>query len=250
MNYQEHQLTKKSWGRIFRITGFISVVSALASVAATHIFLNLFANGVNLQGTIIAFIMPLVLGTPMLLFMSLRQEQLRTLNELLDLAATTDWLTGCLNRGAFTAHATSRLAQSSVGPEGGALLLLDADSFKTINDRFGHNHGDDALRLLAQTISASVRSTDLVGRVGGEEFCIYLDHATPVVVDAIAERIRGAIANLSFSPNGETCPLSVSIGGACFMQSGDFEKLYRLADQRLYSAKNRGRDCVAIARAA
>ncbi|WDR04923.1 GGDEF domain-containing protein [Devosia rhodophyticola] len=250
MHQHKQRLSRQSWVRVLRITALISVFSVLFSVLATKLLMETFSQGINLQGTLVAIIMPLILGTPMLFFMSLKNEQLRALNKLLDLAATTDWLTGCLNRGTFTAQTTHRLAKSLVGPDGGALLLLDADGFKSINDRFGHNQGDEALRLFAQTIRASVRGSDLVGRVGGEEFCIYLDNANPATVDRIAERIRGAIAGLSFRPNGQPYQLSVSIGGACFMQTGDFDNLYRLADQRLYAAKNRGRDCVAIARAA
>ena len=128
--------------------------------------------------------------------------------------------------------------------------MFDLDRFKSINDRFGHAVGDSVLLETAKACQAGLRQTDLVGRLGGEEFGVYLTGADLDTTDQVAERIRLAISRLQFSPAGLLHPLSVSIGGATFALRADFNDLYRLADQRLYEAKHAGRDRVALMQAA
>ena len=212
----------------------------------------MFSAGLNVQGLMISIIMPVALGAPMMFYLTLRHEQLRHANGQLELLATTDWLTNCLNRGAFTQRVTRDLERrmAQIDADGGALLVIDVDDFKAVNDRFGHQQGDEALRLIADTIRACVRASDIVGRLGGEEFGIYLGGADLFIADHVAERIRRAVSELSFMPQATSCPLSVSIGGAAFASRAAFSDLYRLADQRLYDAKNTGRDRVALMRAA
>jgi diguanylate cyclase (GGDEF)-like protein len=131
-------------------------------------------------------------------------------------------------------------------PPRGALLVIDADDFKQVNDRFGHDLGDHALRQIAAAILATVRRQDLVGRIGGEEFAVLLSGADYAIAARVAERIRRAVNAIVFAPGGTPCPLSVSIGGALFEAPAPFMALYRQADQRLYEAKHLGRDRVAL----
>jgi diguanylate cyclase (GGDEF)-like protein len=91
-----------------------------------------------------------------------------------------------------------------------------------------------------------VRSGDLVGRLGGEEFGVFLPGANDVNAADVAERIRRAIAEAAFLPNGASCPLSVSVGGAVYEARIDFSDLFRVADQRLYQAKEAGRNRVQL----
>jgi diguanylate cyclase (GGDEF)-like protein len=130
------------------------------------------------------------------------------------------------------------------------LLFVDADDFKSVIDRFGHEAGDDALQLIASAIRQAVRSTDLVGRLGGEEFGVFLTDSDTATADHVAERIRRSVSAIAFAPGGTPCPLSVSIGGATFVTHAPFGDLYRLADQHLYEAKKTGRDRVAMMQAA
>ena len=239
-------LPKRAWLRIQRITGALVAISVALSVILTNIIMETFSAGINVQGLAVAIIMPLALGGPMTFFLMLKHEQLRQANEQLERLATTDWLTGCLNRGAFTANVTRHLE----GRRTGAMLVVDADDFKSINDRFGHGNGDDALCAIARAIGAGVRSGDLVGRLGGEEFGIFLADADLAAADHVAERVRRAVAAIAFMPDGVPCPLSVSIGGAAYAAPTQFTDLYRLADRRLYDAKNTGRDRVALMQAA
>lgn len=150
-----------------------------------------------------------------------------------------DDMTGLLTRHAF------RTALSGEGdaPTAGALLIVDADRFKQINDTFGHQAGDLALLEIAGAITGALRQSDLVARVGGEEFAVFLRGADPAEAEQVAERIRQNVANASFSPDeGIAVPLSVSIGGAMSGDGQSFARLFESADRRLYEAKNAGRN--------
>ncbi|UJW87353.1 GGDEF domain-containing protein [Devosia sp. SL43] len=228
----------------------ITAVSVALSVIFTNMIMETFSAGVNVQGLAVSIVMPLALGGPMVFFLMHKHEQLRHANQQLVHLASTDWLTTCLNRGAFTGLVMRHLDRRTADNEGGALLIVDADEFKSVNDRFGHDSGDEALRQIADAIRSAVRSTDVVGRLGGEEFGIFLRGADLAAADHVAERVRHAVSSIQFMPNDVTCPLSVSIGGAAYTTSTQFSDLYRLADQRLYDAKNTGRDRVAMMQAA
>lgn len=216
----------------------------------TNAIMETFSAGVNVQGLAVSILTPLVLGAPMTFALMLKHEQLRHANRQLEHLAATDWLTACLNRGAFTRAVTQHLAGPGASRRNGALLVVDADDFKSVNDRFGHDQGDEALRLLSAAIQAAVSGRGLIGRLGGEEFGVFLPNASPDAADQAAEQIRSAVAAIAFEPGGAPCPLSVSIGGTTFAGPAEFSELFRLADQRLYDAKNSGRDCVAMMQAA
>ena len=243
-------LPKRAWLRIYRVTGAITLISVVLSVIFTNMIMETYSAGVNVQGLAVSIIMPLALGGPMTWFLVLKHEQLRHANDQLEHMASTDWLTACLNRGAFTGAVSSHLARRAPRGNGGALLIVDADDFKSVNDRFGHEAGDEALQLVACAIRKAVRGTDLVGRLGGEEFGIFLAESDAATADHVAERIRASVAAIAFAPGGTPCPLSVSIGGATYAEQAPFGELYRLADQHLYEAKNMGRDRVAMMQAA
>lgn len=244
-------LPKRAWAHVYRVTGGIVAVSIVISIILTNAFMEVFSEGVNVQGLAVSVIMPIVLGGPMTFFLALKHEQLRFANAQLAHMAAVDWLTECLNRGAFTQAVASHLDRRHQRPgEGGALLIADADDFKRVNDTFGHDIGDQALRLMAQAIREAVGENVLVGRLGGEEFGIFLAGADLATADRVAEQVRMAVAGIDFVPTDLPCRLSVSIGGAAYIARTRFADLYRLADQRLYEAKNTGRDRVAMMQAA
>lgn len=246
------ELPKRAWLRIQRMTGVIIAVSVALSVIFTNLIMEIFSAGINVQGLAVSIVMPIALGGPMTFFLILKHEQLRHANQQLEYLAATDWLTTCLNRGAFTDRVTRLLDRytAGTGEAGGALLIVDADDFKSVNDRFGHDRGDEALRQIADAIRMAIRSTDVVGRLGGEEFGIFMTGADLAAADHVAERVRRAVSAIDFKPDGTEWPLSVSIGGAAYNARAQFSDLYRLADQRLYEAKNTGRDRVALMQAA
>ena len=239
-------LPTSSWRRIRRVSFVMTATALTLSIVVSTVIMDRFGSGISLAGLSLAALMPLVLGAPMAFILLLRHEQLCVVNRQLEQLASTDWLTGCRTRGAFTHQVARRLADT-----GGALLVIDADNFKTVNDRFGHDLGDAALCLIARTLQTATASTEaIVGRLGGEEFGIFLVGADAAAADRIAQRVRAAVSAIPFSPGGTDWPLSVSIGGALCQSATPFSILYRCADQRLYQAKNSGRDCVAMMQAA
>src|SRR5690606_27304594 len=140
-------------------------------------------------------------------------------HEELFVVASTDSLTNCLNRRAFTALVEGYLARldSSRDRDNGALLILDVEHIKAVNDLFGHEAGDEVLQLIAATIKTNVREVDLVARLGGEEFGVFLAATDPARTKQVAERIRSAVNGIDFRVMGTPHPLSLSIGGVSFL---------------------------------
>jgi diguanylate cyclase len=116
-------------------------------------------------------------------------------------------------------------------PRRGSALVIDVDHFKAVNDRFGHMFGDDALRKISSEIKESVRESDLVGRIGGEEFGVFLPGATRREAAVVAERIRASVNAAKFSPQAGLVPLSVSVGATVYGSRSSFNEMFRLADE-------------------
>ena len=165
-------------------------------------------------------------------------------------AAMIDSKTGLLNAVAWQQLAGRELARASRDQRGAALLMLDIDHFKAVNDRFGHLAGDAVLRTVAEALKRELRDYDTVGRFGGEEFVVLLPDTDIARSILVAQRLRNAIgvattdhANLAKG----TDPLTVSVGVACFPMHGlELEELMRAADSALYRAKALGRDRVVL----
>ena len=131
----------------------------------------------------------------------------------------------------------------------GHVLMLDVDHFKTINDQWGHQVGDAALTLIAQTLRGRVRVFDSIARYGGEEFVVVMPGTGELDALSAAERLRGAIEELRFVPEtGLSHRLTVSVGVACCVPGASMtpERLIQAADQALYAAKRAGRNRVEV----
>ncbi|MCB1384015.1 MAG: GGDEF domain-containing protein [Notoacmeibacter sp.] len=170
-------------------------------------------------------------------------RHLREENARLRKRADVDPMTGFLNRDAFL----NRLAGRRRRCDAGALLVIDADHFKQVNDRYGHQAGDEALMAMATAMRGSVREDDLLGRIGGEEFAILLAGATAQDALLIAERIRCAVEAVRFEPaDGIRHRLTVSVGGVSHHPGDDIAGWMHAADTCLYQAKSGGRNLVVI----
>ena len=185
--------------------------------------------------------------------LELRAQEVGDLRQALEKAqaeALQDSLTGLRNRRAFES-AVREIAQGSAdGLRGAALLLVDIDRFKQVNDTYGHLLGDKVLRAVAHVLQSNVKGRDIVARVGGEEFAVLLLQATAAGAHALAEQIRIAIAQgkLRTSTTGEHIgAITVSAGLTIAGPGESLEVIFHRADSALYEAKNAGRNRVCTA---
>jgi diguanylate cyclase (GGDEF)-like protein len=164
----------------------------------------------------------------------------------LEYLATHDTLTGLYNRREFMRLAEMELARGARFPADVCMLMVDLDFFKKINDQYGHPAGDAVLQQVAVLLAAGVRSTDIVARMGGEEFIVLLPNTAIEGALAAAEKLRSAIRAQHLKVQSLLVPVTVSIGVSAITkaQRGTVDELYTAADLALYAAKHGGRDRV------
>ena len=183
-------------------------------------------------------------------------KQLNTNNAALKLEtdkfrrlSTVDTLTQTYNRFGIEQAVSTLMAsnnRSAATAPGFALLIIDVDHFKRINDRRGHDVGDQVLQRIARIITESIRPEDFIGRWGGEEFIVIMPNAEKEAAFTMAEKIRMDIYGTPFEPNN---PLSItaSFGVSARLYNEDFASTFKRADKALYEAKAQGRNCSVIA---
>jgi diguanylate cyclase (GGDEF)-like protein len=162
-------------------------------------------------------------------------------------AAMVDSLTGLANRRAFLDSAGQLTQTQTARDLPVAVFMIDLDRFKSVNDRFGHSVGDEVLRIFAESARAHLRPSDIVARLGGEEFAVLLADACRDNAFAVAERIRSTFAAAAASVGGHAVNATASIGVAIIQDpQQDIAALLAQADQALYRAKARGRNRVVV----
>ncbi|HXR42094.1 MAG TPA: GGDEF domain-containing protein [Acidothermaceae bacterium] len=168
-------------------------------------------------------------------------------------AARTDAKTGLANSSYWREVAEREIARARSGREPLAVLLVDVDHFKDVNDRYGHLTGDEVLRAVANALTDGLRPRDFVGRFGGEEFVVLLTGSDLEQGKHAAERIREHVADVTVEPSNRRDPVrvTISVGVAAFRESGhSVHELLDAADTALYAAKHAGRNCVRVAEGA
>ncbi len=264
-------------GAVLRKVALVTAGAVGASLAATlilRVFFGPLLDGVVPSLTVAALVPGLIapLGSWRLLALT---ERLRIANLQLKRLSETDPLTQVLNRRRFLEIASQQLQLATRHGHPTSILLLDFDHFKQINDRFGHQVGDQVLVAAAAAIKRLCRRTDALARFGGEEFILLLPHTGRAGAEMVAERIRAEVRQLSFLDSARQQPLdltvTVSIGGATSAASATptntpantpanktvnnpansptdtlmlrVDALISHADALLYAAKAAGRDC-------
>ena len=245
--------------RIILKSTLVAIASVVASILIAAVVVSVLGGSLDGNAWAMLIICPLMVAWPASAYAFWQSAKLKsTLHELerahAELAAAhssleeksrRDPMTGMLNRDTFFVA----LERSRRKTDSGALLIIDADHFKKINDSFGHLTGDKALLEIADAIKRAVRAEDLLGRIGGEEFAAFLGGATDEEAMRVAERIRSEVELIRFQPEeGRVVPLTVSIGGTLCVPEANLSELMRAADKRLYEAKNGGRNLAIVDR--
>lgn len=227
-------------------TGLITIVAVAAPVLTFVVVLHL-AGPVPLPAYIgilsICAAIPLLIAPPISFF---ALSILRLLTETIDRVdayVRFDTLTGVLTRAYLLGQMRDQIASSG----GGAFLMVDADHFKKINDTFGHDVGDEALKRLAEVLRTTLTVDALVGRLGGEEFGVFLPGADDAAAAKAADQLCDAMRRRGKIVAGLDINLTVSIGGATHRGTETLENTMKIADAALYHAKRGGRDRFFIA---
>lgn len=232
-----------------------SIGSLAASLLIVAVVVPMLGGSVDGNAVLMAAFCPVAIAFPASAYTFWQSEKLRRAHDALTAAhaelaqahrnlaerASRDHMTGLLNRESFMALLDGSRRRSDCG----ALLIIDADHFKKINDGFGHLVGDEALLAITAAIGRGVRAGDTVARIGGEEFAALLGGASEAEALGVAERIRREVEAVRFAaPGDRTIPLTVSIGGTVCSSGATVSDLLREADRRLYDAKRTGRNRV------
>ncbi|BCO18650.1 GGDEF domain-containing protein [Alteromonas sp. KC3] len=160
--------------------------------------------------------------------------------------ALTDELTQLANRRSFVDAVETELARVQRNQASATMLVIDLDHFKRINDTYGHLAGDHVLKHTAAILRQSTRQYDIVGRLGGEEFAVFMSEADLNVAYEVAERIRSSLAQSVTEVDGNSISVTASIGICTKLKPDSFETLFTDADEALYKAKSDGRNRIAV----
>ena len=256
--------------RISRQTIGKAVIATLASVGISVLIAGtvvpVFGSSYDGIGMWLSILCPIVIAFPASTWQFHRSETLRKARDemtalhveldrmhsslmqahaALEQKARQDAMTGGLNRETFF----TELETASASGRTGALLLADADHFKRINDSFGHQTGDEALVAIAGAIASQTGVKDFWGRIGGEEFAIFLDGIGPGEAFAVAESIRRRTEATDLRRETDRVPVTISIGGICVGSHFSTRQAIGDADRRLYRAKRSGRNRVVLDKA-
>jgi diguanylate cyclase (GGDEF) domain len=197
----------------------------------------------NLLGPTVLSLLPIVGTTTFLLMCS---DKLR---QRLEEMASTDYLTGLFNRRILADYGARCIEVVAKSGRGFALALLDIDNFKSINDTYGHEVGDQVLAELARCLREHAGMDAILARVGGEEFALLLPDGDQKSAIAMTERLRQAVEKFEFQSSQGAIPVTFSAGIATWRHGdSEFDDVFRRADQALYTAKSSGRNRVEVAR--
>lgn len=172
-------------------------------------------------------------------------KRMRDYNQQLEQLASHDTLTGVLNARAYYATCDTYIDMARRTQQPYAVLFVDLDHFKSVNDKYGHSAGDTVLKTVAQCIGANIRKSDALGRIGGEEFSVFMPNTPKAGALQLAESLRKAIEACNPSTGELTLRVTASIGVAvCDRCSDDMPAIQQKADQAMYVAKSMGRNRV------
>ena len=220
---------------------FAIVMGARAYAAAVNSHMSVFTPGAVQTATLLAaYLLMIVNGFGFLLLCKEKDDQ------EMALLATIDSLTGLVNRRAFFERTDSARLLATRLHSPIALMMIDIDHFKRLNDRFGHATGDEALRVFAATAQQTLRDHDIMGRLGGEEFALVLPGTDIEGATQAAERLRQAVSAARLPTSDNQYGITVSIGVVVIDPNEHINSALARADRALYAAKSGGRDRIVV----
>lgn len=229
------------------VTLVASILAVAGTLGMTAVYGLLIKHAVSREDLLVvalasATIAPLVINWLATLSYELYQSEQR-----LSALSQKDPLTGAYNRRYFDEQSRIECARSHRYSQSLAILMIDLDKFKLVNDTHGHAAGDEVLKALVRISSDALRKSDILARFGGEEFVVLLPHADIKEASMLAERLRKAIENSEIKVEELTLHVTVSIGVSILAaHESDSTEMLARADQAMYNAKNSGRNKVAV----
>lgn len=230
---------------LWRATALLTIAVWILAVVGAQAMISLLGRGDRAVAVVSASLLSLVL-TPLLGSMLLRLVfQLEQARRQIGMLATRDALTGLTQRAHFLEAAEREWERARRYGNDAALLLIDADRFRDVNDAYGHLCGDELLRRIAAAAASSLRQPDLLARFGGEELIVFLPQTDPLGALDVAERIRMRVQALRLPWEGQEVGTTVSIGVAPLRsEMPSLDWMIHDADAALRAAKGDGRNCV------
>ncbi len=222
----------------------IVAAALIGANSLTIVFYGLFFQERLVLDLVLTSVIAITVGWPLANYFMRQHYELRKMTARLRRAVRFDDLTGLFNRKTFISEASALTGFARKDRGAGALLFLDVDRFKSINDTYGHSVGDRVLKSLATAISDCIREGDLAGRLGGEEFAVFLVDADREEARRISERIRLAVREVAGGLGLDDRIITISIGLAMHRPGENIDETLKQADHNLYAAKRRGRDLV------
>jgi diguanylate cyclase (GGDEF)-like protein len=234
---------------VLNVVIVITFITVLLSAVMTMLIFLSFGELLTRAGIFSSIIIPLIIAPIVTLYLASAVLESHILKEKMYDLATIDQLTGVKNRRAFMEAAISYYKIAVRNNHIFSVVLLDLDHFKKINDTFGHLVGDEVLRSIGNVFCKSVRTSDIAGRYGGEEFMFILPEVGRESVKTFTDKLHEEISDTCVDHNGSKVNVTVSIGVAIYDTSNDaasFENLLDQSDKMLYKAKRKGRNCTVI----
>lgn len=224
-----------------RLNGFLLAAPFMAACGLFYFFFRFEAtDGLD---SLIALVNPVLCGLLILVFMHVYEHSRARAYDMLIRLAATDPLTGLDNRGRFQQRLNQSIAEATRRKDSFALVLLDIDHFKRVNDTYGHDAGDEALRYLSKRLLKRLRSTDIIARLGGEEFAVILKDVDARTARQLAEELRLTLGEGHLKYQTHDIHLTATFGVAMWPQDAQLPNLlYQVADRRLYAGKHLGRN--------
>ncbi len=230
---------------MFALYAMLFAVAQRTQVSA-HVSLDL-QSAFEKLNLAIFFIVNVLLGLMYTKAVEDVETRLRSANRRLDRMARTDALTGLLNRHSMVELLTRAVTDVEQGSHTFTLILGDVDDFKSINDQYGHNCGDQVLNEVADLLRLSVRMPDQIARWGGEEFLIFLPDTGAAASMLVADRIRRRLEDHVTLCGGIQISVTMSFGVSQYRANETFERTILGADRALYAGKAQGKNCVVLA---